>query len=125
MGEWRNIMADYARFEGPLVAGPTAALEALFADWTSVHVEESNGRHYPAPAGYYLFSGLPGSLGKGCALFVRPPEHVRLAAERCLANGVIAAFRCVRSARYLQDDLLPVYVTDPQHVAGRLLALLG
>lgn len=118
-------MADYARFEGPLVAGPTAALEALFADWTSVHVEESNGRHYPAPAGYYLFSGLPGSLGKGCALFVRPPEHVRLAAERCLANGVIAAFRCVRSARYLQDDLLPVYVTDPQHVAGRLLALLG
>ena len=83
------------------------------------------GRRYPAPDGYYLFHGLPGSLRKDCALFVKPHESVRLAAERRLANGVIGAFRCVRSARYMKDDLLPVYVTDPQHIASPLLALVS
>ena len=52
-------------------------------------------------------------------------KPVRLAAERRLANGVIGAFRCVRSARYMKDDLLPVYVTDPQHIASPLLALVS
>ena len=38
---------------------------------------------------------------------------------------MIGAFRCVRSARYMKDDLLPVYVTDPQHIASPLLALIS
>ena len=61
----------------------------------------------------------------GTALFVKPHEPVRLAAEHRLANGVIGAFRCVRSARYMKDELLPVYVTDPQHIASPLLALIS
>lgn len=118
-------MANHANIESPLVAGPTVRLESLFADWTFVPVDDRNGPHYPAPPGYYLFCGLPGSLGKNHALFVKPHEPVRLAAERRLANGVIGAFRCVRSARYMKDDLLPVYVTDPQHIASPLLALVS
>ena len=118
-------MANHANIESPLVAGPTVKLEALFADWTYVPVGDAGGRHYPAPAGYYLFCGLPGSLGKDCALFVKPHEAVRLAAECRLTNGVIGAFRCVRSARYMKDDLLPVYVTDPQRIARPLLALVS
>ena len=104
-------MADHANIESPLVAGPTVKLESLFADWIYVQVATDHGRHYPAPDGYYLFHGLPGSLRKDCALFVRPHEAVRLAAESHLANGVIGAFRCVRSARFMKDDLLPVYVS--------------
>ena len=50
---------------------------------------------------------------------------MRLAAESRLANGVIGAFRCVRSAQFMKDDLLPVYVTDPQHIASPLLALVS
>jgi len=111
--------------ENPLVSGSTATLESLFADWTFVQVDDSNGRRYPAPPGYYLFHGLPGSLRRGAALFVKPHEAVRLAAEGRLANGVIGAFRCVRSARFMKDDLLPVYVTDPQHIASPLLALVS
>lgn len=118
-------MATHANHECPLVAGPTATLESLFADSIFVRVAEGNGRHYPAPAGYYLFHGLPGSLGKDCALFVQPHEAVRLAAENRLANGVIGAFRCVRSAYFMKDNLLPVYVTDPQHIASPLLALVS
>ena len=118
-------MADHANIGSPLVAGPTVKLESLFADWTYVPVATDHGRHYPAPDGYYLFHGLPGSLRKDCALFVRPHEAVRLAAESRLANGVIGAFRCVRSARFMKDDLLPVYVTDPQHIARPLLALVS
>ena len=118
-------MAEHANIESPLVAGPTVKLESLFADWTFVQVDERNGRRYPAPDGYYLFCGLPGSLGNGYALFVKPHEPVRLAAEHRLANGVIGAFLCVRSARYMKDDLLPVYVTDPQHIASPLLALIS
>ena len=117
-------MAIDANIESPLVAGPTVKLEALFADWTCVPVDDAGGRHYPAPAGYYLFCGLPGSLGKDRALFVKPHEAVRLAAEGRLANGVIGAFRCLRSARFMKDDLLPVYVTDPQRIASPLLALV-
>ena len=117
-------MAIHANLDSPLFAGTAASLEALFADWTFVAVEESGGRHYPAPAGYYLFCGLPGSLGPDRALFVKPHEAVRLAAEARLANGVIDAFRCVRSAHYMKDDLLPVYVTDPQRIARPLLALV-
>ena len=56
---------------------------------------------------------------------MKPHEAVRLAAESRLANGVIGAFRSVRSARFMKDDLLPVYVTDPQHIASPLLALLS
>ena len=107
-------MANHANIESPLVAGPTVKLEALFADWTYVPVGDAGGRHYPAPAGYYLFCGLPGSLRRDRALFVKPHEAVRLAAECRLTNGVIGAFRCVRSARYMKDDLLPVYVSDPR-----------
>ncbi len=118
-------MAAHANVESPLVAGPTVKLESLFADWTFVQVDERNGRRYTAPDGYYLFYGLPGSLGNGCALFVKPHEPVRLAAESRLANGVIGAFRCVRSAHFMKDDLLPVYVTDPQHIARPLLALVS
>jgi len=118
-------MANHANIESPLVAGPTVKLESLFADWTFVRVDERNGRRYSAPDGYYLFHGLPGSLGRDRALFVKPHEPVRRAAEQCLANGVIGAFRCVRSARYMKDDLLPVYVNDPQHIASRLLALIS
>jgi hypothetical protein len=118
-------MADHANIESPLVAGPTVKLESLFADWTFVQVDGSNGRRYPAPPGYYLFHGLPGSLRRDAALFVKPHEAVRLAAEGRLANGVIGAFRCVRSARFMKDDLLPVYVTDPQHIASPLLALVS
>ena len=117
-------MANQANLEGPLLAGTAASLEALFADWTFVAVADAGGRHYPAPPGHYLFCGLPGSLGRNRALFVRPHEAVRLAAEARLANGVIGAFRCVRSARYMADDLLPVYVTDPQRIASPLLALV-
>ena len=117
-------MADHANIESPLIAGPAATLEALFADWTFVSVDDHNGRRYPAPAGYYLFHGLPGSLGPDRALFVKPYEAVRLAAEASLANGVIGAFRCVRSDRYMKDDLLPVFVTDPQRIASPLLALV-
>ena len=118
-------MSAQATSENPLVSGSTATLESLFADWTFVQVDDSNGRHYPAPAGYYLFCGLPGSLGKDCALFVKPHEAVRLAAECRLTNGVIGAFRYVRSARYMKDDLLPVYVSDPQHIGSPLLALVS
>ena len=118
-------MANHANIESPIVAGPTVALDSLFADWTFVQVDDSNGRHYPAPPGYYLFHGLPGSLRGDAALFVKPHEPVRLAAEGRLANGVIGAFRCVRSARFMKDDLLPVYVTDPQHIASPLLALVS
>ena len=118
-------MASHANIESPLVAGPTVKLESLFADWAFVQVDDSNGRHYQAPPGYYLFHGLPGSLSRDAALFVKPHEAVRLAAERRLANGVIGAFRCVRSARFMKDDLLPVYVTDPQHIASPLLALVS
>ena len=56
---------------------------------------------------------------------MKPHEAVRLAAESRLANGVIGAFRCVRSAQFMKDDLLPVYVTDPQHIARPLLALVS
>ena len=118
-------MANHATIESPLVAGPTVKLEALFADWTYVPVGDAGGRHYPAPAGYYLFCGLPGSLRRDRALFVKPHEAVRLAAECRLTNGVIGAFRCVRSARYMKDDLLPVYVSDPQHIGSPLLALVS
>lgn len=118
-------MAEHANIENPLVSGSTATLESLFADWTFVRVDDSNGRHYPAPPGYYLFHGLPGSLRRDAALFVKPHEAVRLAAEGRLANGVIGAFRCLRSARFMKDDLLPVYVTDPQHIASPLLALVS
>jgi|GEM_PF-6919316 len=118
-------MANHANIESPLVAGPTVTLDSLFADWTFVRVAEANGRHYPAPDGYYLFHGLPGTLGRDRALFVKPHEAVRLAAESRLANGVIGAFRCVRSARFMKDDLLPVYVTDPQHIASPLLTLVS
>ena len=118
-------MTTQATSENPLVSGSTATLESLFAYWTFVQVDDSNGRHYPAPPGYYLFHGLPGSLRRDAALFVKPHEAVRLAAERRLANGVIGAFRCVRSARFMKDDLLPVYVTDPQHIASPLLALVS
>ena len=118
-------MTELSHIESPLVAGPTRSLESLFADWLYVPVDERNGRHYPAPDGYYLFHGLPGSLRKDCALFVKPHEAVRLAAEIHLANGVIGAFRCVRSAQFMKDDLLPVYVTDPQHIARPLLALVS
>ena len=117
--------AIHTHHDSTLVAGPAATLDALFADWTYVRVADCGGRHYPAPDGYYLFHGLPGSLRKDCALFVKPHEPVRLAAESCLANGVIGAFRCVRSAHYMKDDLLPVYVTDPQHIASPLLALVA
>ena len=61
-------MSAQATSENPLVSGSTATLESLFADWTFVQVDDSNGRHYPAPAGYYLFCGLPGSLGKDLSL---------------------------------------------------------
>jgi len=125
MGKRRSYMADHANIGSPLVAGPTVRLDSLFADWIYVPVANDYGRHYPAPDGYYLFHGLPGSLGKDCALFVRPHEAVRLAAESRLANGVIGSFRCVRSARFMKDDLLPVYVTDPQHIASPLLALVS
>ena len=118
-------MAIDANIESPLVAGPTVRLDSLFADWIYVPVANDHGRHYPAPGGYYLFHGLPGSLGKDCALFVRPHEAVRVTAESRLANGVIGSFRCVRSARFMKDDLLPVYVTDPQHIARPLLALVS
>ena len=118
-------MTELATIERPLVAGPTVKLESLFADWTYVPVATDHGRHYPAPDGFYLFHGLPGSLRKDCALFVKPHEAVRLAAESRLANGVIGAFRCVRSAQFMKDDLLPVYVTDPQHIASPLLALVS
>ena len=118
-------MITHANIESPLVAGPTVKLESLFADWTYVQVATDHGRRYPAPDGYYLFHGLPGSLRQDCALFVKPHEAVRLAAEARLANGVIGAFRCVRSARFMKDDLLPVYVTDPQHIASPLLALVS
>ena len=118
-------MTTHANIESPLVAGPTVKLESLFADWTFVQVATDHGRRYPTPDGYYLFHGLPGSLRKDCALFVKPHEAVRLAAEGRLANGVIGAFRCVRSARFMKDDLLPVYVTDPQHIASPLLALVS
>ena len=118
-------MADHANIGSPLVAGPTVTLESLFADWIYVQVATDHGRHYPAPDGYYLFHGLPGSLRKDCALFVRPHEAVRLAAESRLANGVIGAFRCVRSAHFMKEDLLPVYVTDPQQIARPLLALVS
>ena len=67
-------MANHANIESPLVAGPTVKLDSLFADWTFVRVAEANGRHYPAPDGYYLFHGLPGSLGRDRALFVKPHE---------------------------------------------------
>ena len=56
---------------------------------------------------------------------MKPHEAVRLAAESRLANGVIGAFRCVRSAHFMKEDLLPVYVTDPQHIARPLLALVS
>ena len=118
-------MNELSNIESPLVAGPTLSLESLFADWLYVPVDERNGRHYPAPDGYTLFCGLPGTLGRDRALFVRPHEAVRLAAQQRLANGVIGSFRCVRSARYMKDDLLPVYVTDPQHIASPLLALVS
>ncbi len=118
-------MADHANIGSPLVAGPTVTLESLFADWTYVPVSTDNGRHYPAPAGYYLFHGLPGSLRQDCALFVKPHQAVLLAAESRLANGVIGAFRCVRSAHFMKEDLLPVYVTDPQQIARPLLALVS
>lgn len=118
-------MTELATIERPLIAGPTVKLESLFADWTYVEVATDHGRHYSAPDGYYLFHGLPGSLGTNRALFVKPHESVRLAAEQRLANGVIGAFRCVRSARFMKDDLLPVYVTDPQHIASPLLALVS
>jgi hypothetical protein len=118
-------MTTHANIESPLVAGPTVKLESLFADWIYVQVATNPGRHYPVPDGYYLFHGLPGSLRKDCALFVMPHEAVRLAAESRLANGVIGAFRSVRSARFMKDDLLPVYVTDPQHIASPLLALVS
>jgi hypothetical protein len=118
-------MTELSHIETPLVAGPTRSLESLFADWIYVPVANDHGRHYPAPEGYYLFHGLPGSLGKDCTLFVRPHEAVRVAAESRLANGVIGSFRCVRSARFMKDDLLPVYVTDPQHIARPLLALVS
>lgn len=118
-------MATHANYDRPLIAGPAATLDALFADWIFVRVADSAGRHYPAPDGYILFHGLPGSLRKDCALFVKPHEAVRRAAESRLANGVIGAFRCVRSAHYMKDDLLPVYVTDPQRIARPLLALVS
>ena len=118
-------MTELATIERSLIAGPTVKLESLFADWTYVEVATDPCRRYPAPDGYYLFHGLPGSLGTNRALFVKPHESVRLAAERRLANGVIGAFRCVRSARFMKDDLLPVYVTDPQHIASPLLALVS
>ena len=80
----------------------------------------------PGAGRLHLFYGLPGTLGRDRALFVlaarsgaRSPPNSRL------ANGVIGAFRCVRSARYMKDDLLPVYVTDPQHIASPLLALVS
>ena len=118
-------MTTHANHYRPLVPGPTTKLESLFADWIFICVADGNGRHYPAPNGYYLFHGLPGSLGKNSALFVKPHEAVRLAAEIRLANGVIGAFRCVRSAHFMKEFLLPVYVTDPQHIASPLLALVS
>lgn len=118
-------MTELATIERPLISGPTLKLESLFAHWTYVEVATDPCRRYPAPDGYYLFHGLPGSLRTDCALFVKPHEAARLAAESRLANGVIGSFRCVRSARFMKDDLLPVFVTDPQHFARPLLALVA
>ena len=80
-------MANHANIESPLVAGPTVKLESLFADWTFVRVDERNGRRYPAPDGYYLFHGLPGSLGRDRALFVKPHEPVRRRPSSALPTG--------------------------------------
>jgi hypothetical protein len=118
-------MRDNTNTETLLVSDHIRDLTDLFADWTFVDVADEGGRHYPAPDGYYLLCGLPGSLRRNCALFVRPHDAVRQAAESRLANGVIGAFRSVRSARYMKDGLLPVYVTDPQRIASPLLALVS
>jgi hypothetical protein len=40
-------------------------------------------------------------------------------------ESLFADRTCVRSARSMQHDLLPVYVTDPQHMASPLLVLLA
>ena len=110
----------------PIIEVVQNGLSELFSDWTFVAVTETgDGRFYTPPKGFYLLSGLPGTFRFNEALFVRPHIEIRRLAEARMANGVIGAFRSVRSAHYMKQNLLPVFVSDPQRMASPLLALVS
>jgi hypothetical protein len=105
----------------PLIPGILSGLDALFEDYQ--YLAPVDGR-YPHPPGGYLLTGLPGSLGAGSALFVKPRPGVCYAAQPRMINGAIGSFRCSQSAHWLKKGLLPVFVVDTHHIASPLLAFV-
>lgn len=70
-------MADHANIESALVAGRTARLKSLFADWKLVQVEASGGCHYPTDL---------------------LPNHV--IDPQCIADPLLALVSCDRHGRF-------------------------
>lgn len=109
-------------------------LNDLFAHTYRLHATATDvpgGGHpwvdwaYPIIPGAYPLSGLPGSVGPACALFVEPHAFVARALQAKCHNYIIGGFRIIRSAELMKLGLLPVYAFDYHRFVSILVAYVS
>ena len=82
--------------------------------------------YYDIEPGWYPLSGLPGTVSpkSGEIVIVKPCKSLIDRLQLGMTTGVIGGFRSVRSAAWMKQDKLPVFVFDYTRTVSRLLALL-
>lgn len=93
--------------------GSLASIDEMFVDYqyaTNV------------PDGYILITGMPGSLDIKNKTFLFGRLHPEIADRLAVycTNGVIGGIRITRSAKWMKEDLLPVFVFDLPRIASFL-----